>query len=204
LGEGGGDRCSLGAEPRRGKRRPWSLGEPLARGVWDIPVPVALEDVVPDIVIMPMVDSDRACYRLGYGGGFFDRTLIWEASGGIGTPQYENLLIRETPRGLCSRGLAPELRESPVSRGICNHAGESFTHRSVKLFDLFDGKIAFLGRDPKIRSISNGQFVHGKANRLAERLEMPLVRWRLSPCFWNLIGRDPEHISRQIKIDHLG
>jgi 5-formyltetrahydrofolate cyclo-ligase len=31
--------------------------------------------VTPDIVIAPVVGFDRACYRLGYGGGFFDRTL---------------------------------------------------------------------------------------------------------------------------------
>jgi 5,10-methenyltetrahydrofolate synthetase len=30
---------------------------------------------VPDIVIAPVVGFDPACYRLGYGGGFFDRTL---------------------------------------------------------------------------------------------------------------------------------
>ena len=30
---------------------------------------------MPDIVISPVVGYDPACYRLGYGGGFFDRTL---------------------------------------------------------------------------------------------------------------------------------
>jgi 5,10-methenyltetrahydrofolate synthetase len=31
--------------------------------------------VQPDIVIAPLVGFDAANYRLGYGGGFFDRTL---------------------------------------------------------------------------------------------------------------------------------
>jgi 5,10-methenyltetrahydrofolate synthetase len=31
--------------------------------------------VVPDITIAPVVGFDRSCYRLGYGGGFFDRTI---------------------------------------------------------------------------------------------------------------------------------
>ncbi len=31
--------------------------------------------VIPDIVIAPVVGFDPQCYRLGYGGGFFDRTL---------------------------------------------------------------------------------------------------------------------------------
>ncbi|MBL8584642.1 MAG: 5-formyltetrahydrofolate cyclo-ligase, partial [Rhizobiaceae bacterium] len=29
----------------------------------------------PDIVIAPLVGFDESGYRLGYGGGFFDRTL---------------------------------------------------------------------------------------------------------------------------------
>jgi 5-formyltetrahydrofolate cyclo-ligase len=73
-----GGRCALPAVVARGKPlvfRPWNLGEPLAKGVWNIPVPATTEHVVPDIVIAPVVGFDRACYRLGYGGGFFDRTL---------------------------------------------------------------------------------------------------------------------------------
>src|SRR3546814_7799936 len=30
---------------------------------------------MPSVVIAPLVGHDPACYRLGYGGGFFDRTL---------------------------------------------------------------------------------------------------------------------------------
>jgi 5-formyltetrahydrofolate cyclo-ligase len=31
--------------------------------------------VVPQAVLAPLVGFDRQCYRLGYGGGYFDRTL---------------------------------------------------------------------------------------------------------------------------------
>jgi 5,10-methenyltetrahydrofolate synthetase len=55
--------------------RTWRRGEKLERGVWNIPVPVAGEEVVPDVVIAPVVGYDRDAYRLGYGGGYFDRTL---------------------------------------------------------------------------------------------------------------------------------
>lgn len=56
--------------------RVWSPGAPLERGVWNIPVPAAGAEVVtPDVVIAPVVGFDAACYRLGYGGGFYDRTL---------------------------------------------------------------------------------------------------------------------------------
>jgi 5,10-methenyltetrahydrofolate synthetase len=55
--------------------RAWRHGEPLERGIWGIPAPSGGEEVVPDIVIAPLVGFDREGYRLGYGGGFFDRTL---------------------------------------------------------------------------------------------------------------------------------
>lgn len=55
--------------------RRWRDGEPLEPGVWNIPVPVSGEKVIPDVVLAPVVGFDPACYRLGYGGGFFDRTL---------------------------------------------------------------------------------------------------------------------------------
>jgi len=55
--------------------RPWHRGAPLARGIWDIPIPATTDEVVPRTVIAPLVGFDGANYRLGYGGGFFDRTL---------------------------------------------------------------------------------------------------------------------------------
>jgi 5,10-methenyltetrahydrofolate synthetase len=55
--------------------RLWRRGDSLARGVWNIPVPVNGNEVQPDIALAPLVGFDGACYRLGYGGGFFDRTL---------------------------------------------------------------------------------------------------------------------------------
>ncbi|MCX7367071.1 MAG: 5-formyltetrahydrofolate cyclo-ligase, partial [Alphaproteobacteria bacterium] len=55
--------------------RAWRRGEPLKPGVWNIPAPAEGPDIEPDIVLAPVVGFDRACYRLGHGGGFFDRTL---------------------------------------------------------------------------------------------------------------------------------
>jgi 5-formyltetrahydrofolate cyclo-ligase len=55
--------------------RLWRPGDPLVSGVWDIPVPEKREIVVPQAVLAPLVGFDRRCYRLGYGGGYFDRTL---------------------------------------------------------------------------------------------------------------------------------
>lgn len=55
--------------------RQWRRRMPMTRGVWNIPVPAEGPNVVPDIVLAPVVGFDGACYRLGNGGGYFDRTL---------------------------------------------------------------------------------------------------------------------------------
>ena len=55
--------------------RAWRPGDSLVDGVWNIPVPEQRDIVVPQAVLAPLVGFDRECYRLGYGGGYFDRTL---------------------------------------------------------------------------------------------------------------------------------
>lgn len=55
--------------------REWRPGIRMTHGVWKIPIPAEGPEVTPDVVIAPLVGHDPGCYRLGYGGGFFDRTL---------------------------------------------------------------------------------------------------------------------------------
>jgi 5,10-methenyltetrahydrofolate synthetase len=55
--------------------REWHPGVKLAKGPLGIPYPEASPDVLPDHVLLPMLGWDAEGYRLGYGGGFFDRTL---------------------------------------------------------------------------------------------------------------------------------
>lgn len=56
--------------------RAWAPGDKLVPGVWDIPIPEKADEVFPDVLLVPGLLYDRAGYRLGYGGGFYDRTLV--------------------------------------------------------------------------------------------------------------------------------
>ena len=53
----------------------WQPGTRLRRGVWDIPIPSERQPVRPTALLVPLVGFDRRGYRLGYGGGYYDRTL---------------------------------------------------------------------------------------------------------------------------------
>ena len=57
------------------KFREWHPGVQLEKGALDIPFPSDSAEVVPNAVLLPMNGWDRQGYRLGYGAGFFDRTL---------------------------------------------------------------------------------------------------------------------------------
>ncbi len=55
--------------------REWWPGVATAKGVFDLPVPQGTPVVVPQASLIPPVGFDTRGYRLGYGGGYFDRTL---------------------------------------------------------------------------------------------------------------------------------
>jgi 5-formyltetrahydrofolate cyclo-ligase len=63
-----------------GKGRPlefrcWTPATKMAIGVYDIAYPAEGEAVAPAALIVPLLGFDEAGYRLGYGAGFYDRTL---------------------------------------------------------------------------------------------------------------------------------
>jgi 5-formyltetrahydrofolate cyclo-ligase len=64
--------------------REWSFGGPLDLGALGIPAPITGRLTVPDVLLVPLLAFDRRGYRIGYGGGHYDRTLAaMRGQGGV-------------------------------------------------------------------------------------------------------------------------
>ena len=56
--------------------RRWGIGDPLEQGLFGTQQPPSdAPRVTPNVLIIPLLAYDADCYRLGWGGGFYDRTL---------------------------------------------------------------------------------------------------------------------------------
>lgn len=101
--------------------REWTRESRLERGVWNIPFPADGAVVVPTVVIAPLVGFDAGCYRLGYGGGFFDRTLAAMTDKpvviGVGHPVQRIATIYPQPHDIAMDWIVTGLT-SPSSSGM--------------------------------------------------------------------------------------
>ena len=53
----------------------WSLKDPLKINRFGIPEPISNKRIFPKILLVPLVAFDKNFYRIGYGGGFYDRYI---------------------------------------------------------------------------------------------------------------------------------
>jgi 5,10-methenyltetrahydrofolate synthetase len=101
--------------------REWRPDAAMARGLWKIPYPASGPEVSPTTVLAPLVGFDSTCFRLGYGGGFFDRTLAAMPGKpvviGLGYPQLRIPTIfpqpHDIPMDWIVTGNEPSLRRTP-------------------------------------------------------------------------------------------
>lgn len=63
--------------------RAWRDGDEMSEGPWGIREPLeSAPEIAPRVLLAPLLAFDRAGYRLGYGGGFYDRSLAMLRAGG--------------------------------------------------------------------------------------------------------------------------
>lgn len=86
--------------------RKWWPDAPIAPGIYGIPVPVGTDILLPDVVVLPMNGFDEKGFRLGYGGGYFDRTLA--------APERRALVIGVSYEALRLPTIYPQPHDIPM------------------------------------------------------------------------------------------
>lgn len=98
----------------------WTHGAAMQRGFWNIPVPAERRVVAPEVLLIPLIGYDAAGYRLGYGGGYYDRTLAATAPRplcvGIGFDDTELATIHPQPHDVPMDVIVTERRVLSFAR----------------------------------------------------------------------------------------
>lgn len=64
----------------------WRPGDTMTPGAHGIPRPLGDESLRPTLMLVPCLGFDEQGYRLGYGGGYYDRTLALFQADGLPPP----------------------------------------------------------------------------------------------------------------------
>ncbi len=101
--------------------RRWAPGDDLMAGAFGIREPAAGPAVRPGVLIVPLVAFDGERFRLGYGGGFYDRTLELFSGDGGARPlaigyAFDAQEVAAVPRGAHDRQLDAVVTPSRVIR----------------------------------------------------------------------------------------
>jgi 5-formyltetrahydrofolate cyclo-ligase len=62
--------------------RPWQPGAPMREGAYGVQEPATDEVVIPGLILVPTLGYTETADRVGYGGGYYDRTLAGLKDGG--------------------------------------------------------------------------------------------------------------------------
>jgi 5-formyltetrahydrofolate cyclo-ligase len=96
--------------------RRWNAGDPLANNRFAILEPsAAAARVTPDIVLVPLLAFDSTGHRLGYGGGYYDRTLAALKARAIGIA-YAGQEVDALPREAHDHPLEAVLTENGLTK----------------------------------------------------------------------------------------
>lgn len=78
--------------------RAWREGDAMAEGPYGIREPLEIApEITPQVLLVPLLAFDRAGYRLGYGGGFYDRSLAMLREAGRAVAIGAAWAAQETP-----------------------------------------------------------------------------------------------------------
>ena len=100
--------------------REWTPGCAMLAGAFGALIPAEGAWIEPEVLIVPLVGFDARGYRLGYGGGFYDRTL-------------EALRLKRPTLAVGFGFAAQELAEVPID-GFDQRLDAMVTERGLRLF----------------------------------------------------------------------
>ena len=163
--------------------RTWTPGAATERGAFGIEVPVEGAPAEPDLLLVPMLAFDARGHRLGYGGGFYDRTI----AGASGAAAAGGARVR-----LCGAGAA-----GGAGRGD-RHAARRDRHRGRDFAARVRGG-GFGRAGSGMAGFAHAQVIHEACTTYAPTGKVRIERRRVMAAgerpdciaHWSAVGGEP-------------